>query len=161
MHTWKNVLALLLNDTTREVFANLLLGKNLDEALAGLAASKQQRIREALSKAQVVDPLTGEFTPQHIQQLLAAAKEEREPFYPFMNGGKLVRYPVAHERRAQLLRHLAERVLKPGEIVAESELNTRLADFTSAFAEMRRYMIDYGVLLRHRDGTGYWLNPDF
>ena len=31
----------------------------------------------------------------------------------------------------------------------------------SAFAEMRRYMIDYGVLLRHRDGTGYWLNPDF
>ena len=66
MHTWKNVLALLLNDTTREVFANLLLGKNLDEALAGLAASKQQRIREALSKAQVVDPLTGEFTPQHI-----------------------------------------------------------------------------------------------
>ena len=71
--------------------------------------------------------------------------------------GRLMGLPSKPAERLELLRLLAARVLRPGEVVAEKELNLRLAAFDDDVASLRRLMVEAELLERTPTGTEYAL----
>lgn len=77
----------------------------------------------------------------------------------FMTDGRIDRYPANIDEREELLRVVASKVLRTGEMLGEQELNERLLPFTDDPALLRRYLVDFAILKRRRDGSEYTLAP--
>jgi len=71
--------------------------------------------------------------------------------------GRLLGLPSKPAERLELLALVASRVLAPGEVVAEKELNQRLAAFGDDVATLRRLMVEAELLERTPTGTEYAL----
>ena len=62
--------------------------------------------------------------------------------------------------REELLRVIASKVIRADELLDEQNLNDRLLTFTDDPAVLRRYLVDFSILERRRDGSEYTLaNP--
>ena len=81
------------------------------------------------------------------------------------NGGELRRLPKSR-KDTEVLLALAASVLDPREQYTEAEVNELLGDWLYSFASqisldhvtIRRYLVDYNMLLRDEPGTWYRTN---
>ncbi|SCD83124.1 hypothetical protein GA0115251_12559 [Streptomyces sp. TverLS-915] len=71
--------------------------------------------------------------------------------------GRLGSVPAKQRTRAELLTRLAEAEFRPGRAYTEDEVSETLARYTGDPSALRRYCVEYRVLTRERDGSGYRL----
>lgn len=155
---WKSVYALLLNPDTREIFARLLTGETLEAVLSDYSSSKTKRYKAVFLKSGIINSQTGLFSEAAVQNALAvSSKPKAQGFEAFYKNGKIIKYPVSHERRAAMLTEIAYKILKPGENITEPEINIRLKNYTDEHAILRRYLVDYRIIERENDGSSYRL----
>lgn len=144
--SWQKVFSTLAGARSREVYARAVLGHPLD------ATSREvQRLVDAgLLGAD------GTVREELFREVLAAAA----PGTPrgtdrFFRNGRIDGLPRAGQDRADLLSHLAERLLPADEEIGEPEVNRLLATVTHDVPTLRRALVDFGYLERRPDGTGY------
>lgn len=75
----------------------------------------------------------------------------------FVTGGRIRQYPANLAERGELLALVARSVFQPGEIITESEVNSRLLAYSEDVAVLRRYLVDYQLVERRADGAEYAL----
>lgn len=151
---WRQVFGALANDETRRYYAQQVLGLDSD-----LRPERQAKARQNLANAGLLDG-QGLVDDQVFARVLdsGARREQRtgnERF--FDDSGRIDRYPRKHEERLGLLRVVASKVLRHGQRLTEAELTSRLEEFTDDPVLLRRYLVDYGMLLRQPDGSAYRL----
>ncbi|WP_431032803.1 DUF2087 domain-containing protein [Streptomyces sp. P6-2-1] len=71
--------------------------------------------------------------------------------------GRLSSVPAKQRVRAELLTRLAEAEFAPGRAYTEDEVSETLARYSADPSALRRYCVEYRVLTRERDGSGYRL----
>lgn len=87
--------------------------------------------------------------------LSAAAPATPKGVDRFFRDGRIDGLPRAGQDRADLLSHLAERLLTADEEISEPEVNRLLATVTRDIPTLRRALVDHGFMERYPDGTGY------
>lgn len=156
-NAWRPVVAALANPDTRAVIGLLITGGDVEAHLAELSPSRRRHVVATLVRAGIADESLA-FRPGVFDELL-----RREPARKatgidrFLRGGRIAQYPAKPVERAELLRWVAARALRPGEVIPEREMNERLAAFSDDTAVLRRYLVDAGLVERRRDGTEYAL----
>ncbi|MCW5951695.1 MAG: DUF2087 domain-containing protein [Propionibacteriaceae bacterium] len=147
---WRSVVALLANPETRRALARAIVETE--------PAGDSPRAVERLIQAGLLDA-DGRVDETALRVLL------QESARPVVRGverfltpsGRLMGLPSRPSERLELLRLLAARVLQPGEVIAEKELNARLAAFDDDVATLRRLMVEAELLERTPTGTEYAL----
>lgn len=71
----------------------------------------------------------------------------------FIKDGRLIRFPVAPGKWLVVLRYLVS-VFEPGVRYPEPEVNAVLTAFHDDYAQLRRLLVDHGLLTR--EGGRYW-----
>ncbi|WP_065571514.1 DUF2087 domain-containing protein [Microbacterium oleivorans] len=159
---WRPLVAALANDRVREAFARLTLGASADDALEGLSPSRRRHVVDTLQRAGLVtDDLRADGGV--FARVLASAPAAPRPTgveRHLSREGRLTGYPSSPTERRELLRVLAHRVLRPGEVLDERGINERLAALTDDVAVLRRYLVDHELVERTRSGTEYALVAD-
>lgn len=159
---WRPVVAALAGRDVRAVYARLCLGETTDAATAALGAAKARRALSTLARAGLVRIEEGEASvvDDAFARVLAAAPRRpvRTGVERFLDDdGRIDRYPSSASEREGLLRHVASRVLSPGEVVDERTLGERLLRFGADVAALRRHLVDAGLVERTSSGTEYAL----
>jgi hypothetical protein len=105
-----------------------------------------------------------QFMPIHkgatmVDERYAITTEEQEKFIStyFTEKGTLKEFPKKEKRKIIILNELVKRYFKAGKKYTEKEVNAILKPIYPDFVTIRRYLIEYGFLDRHRDGTAYWV----
>ena len=150
---WRSVIALLANPETRRTLARVILDTE--------PSADTARAVERLSQAGLLTA-DGRVDEDALRGLL------RESARPPVRGverfltpdGQLMGLPSKPGERLELLRLLASRVLRPGEVIAEKALNQRLARFDDDVASLRRLMVEAELVERTPTGTEYALVDD-
>ncbi len=144
--SWQKILATLAGERSRELFARAVLGQPLE------APPKEvQRLVDAgllTSDLRVNGDLYREV-------LAAAAPGTPRGVDRFFRDGRIDGLPRAAQDRADLLSHLAERLIPTDEEIGEPEVNRLLATVTRDVPTLRRALVDHGYVERYPDGTGY------
>lgn len=95
-----------------------------------------------------------------VDERFAVTEEENEVILQtyFKEGleGPLSEFPKKQKRKAVILRQLIQR-FEAGRRYTEKEVNELLAEAFPDYITLRRYLIDYGLLDREADGSGYWV----
>lgn len=169
--SWRSLIATLANDTARTVYAEFVTA-GTSATLTGLSPSRRRRVRDALTGAGLleVDPGADQgggpasdgvalrVAPGVFAAALAASPGRPRPqgLERFLDAdGRILVYPSDRRERAELLALVASRAVRPGEVLAEPEVNARLEAFTDDVAVLRRYLVDHGELARTRSGSEY------
>lgn len=71
--------------------------------------------------------------------------------------GRIDRWPVREDDLRAVLALVLPRVLSPGEVLREAELNERIARVAADVALLRRHLVDHGFVERTRSGSEYAL----
>lgn len=152
---WRQAVAPLAHPHGQTVFARLVLGSDLDDALATIPRAKRAGTRASLAAAGLIDA-QGMFQPRRFRALLAEAAPPRPTgIGRFVQRDRVVRFPSGVADRDEVIVWLAHRVLAPDESVDERELGARLGRHVDDIAYARRLLVDTGALERRPDGTGY------
>jgi hypothetical protein len=151
---WRQIFGALANEETRRFYAQQVLGLESD-----LRPERVAKADANLRKARLID---NDGVPDHgiFARLLAhgARTEPRVGQQRFFDAqGRLDRYPKNHEERVSLLRLISGRVMGHGEHLTEAELTVKLGEIADDPVLLRRYLVDYGVVLRQPDGSSYRL----
>lgn len=155
------VLALLANDDARAMIARISLGQQI--AARHELSKRESTVLDRLLAAAVI--LEGDGGYAINSAGLRAAVDEYSPPRPqgidrFVRDGRIVNYPASDTDRIAVLEWIGARILAPGERIDEREINERLHPYMEEHVLLRRYLVDYGVIDRNSDGTGYELAPD-
>lgn len=75
----------------------------------------------------------------------------------WLTDGRIRVYPRRPADRLALLEHVVSRSLGGDEGLSEPELNDRLRAFTDDVATLRRYLVDFRLVVRSPDGGVYYL----
>ncbi|MCL2514863.1 MAG: DUF2087 domain-containing protein [Microbacteriaceae bacterium] len=158
---WRAVVAALANPDMRTVWARLVLGADIEDAFAGLSPARARKVAAGLAAAGLVDAASAP-RPGVFAEVLAAAPVPPQPSGPerFLRDGRIDRYPASQAERGELLALVAGRAFRSGEVLDESTVNERLAAFHEDVAVLRRYLVDFGLLVRTRSGSSYALAED-
>ncbi|MFD1887271.1 DUF2087 domain-containing protein [Paenibacillus wenxiniae] len=70
--------------------------------------------------------------------------------------GPLSEFPRKEKRKIIILRHLMKRFEKDRQYT-EKQVNEVLSTAFADYVTLRRYMIEYGFMDRHEDGSAYWV----
>lgn len=70
--------------------------------------------------------------------------------------GPLSEFPLKEKRKVAVLTQLAKR-FDPNKKYTEKEVNEILKAAYDDYVTLRRYLIEYGFMDRHRDGSLYWV----
>lgn len=155
---WRAVVAALANPDMRLTWVRLVAGASETDATAGLSPARMRKVLAGLRGAGLIDeasvPRASVFT-----EVLAASPVPPRPSGPerYLRDGRIDRYPAAQGERAELLALVASRAFRSGEVLTEAEVNERLATFHDDVAVLRRYLVDFGLLVRTRSGSSYSL----
>jgi hypothetical protein len=156
-------MAALADDDVRVVYGRLVLGQSLDDAMGDVAVKKREKVLRSLQNAGLLVHEQGSgaaVAGAPFADILAAEPVQKaEGVDRFLKNGRIDRYPMAAAERHALLLHVAERAFRPGEELAEAQVNERLRVFTDDHVTARRYLVDFGILERTRSGTSYALSP--
>ena len=152
------VLALLANDDARAMIARISLGQQVgarDEL-----SKRELRVLDRLLAAAVILEADGGYAIN--TSGFRAAVDEYSPPRPegidrFIRDGRIVNSPASDADRIAVLEWIGARILAPGERIDEREINERLHGYMEEHVLLRRYLVDYGVIDRNSDGTGYEL----
>jgi hypothetical protein len=151
---WRQVFGALANEETRRYYSQQVLGLDSD-----LRPERQSKAQRNLASAGLLDA-RGQVDGEAFARILAEGAH-REPRTGndrfFDDAGRIDRYPKKHEERMGLLRVVASKVLRHGQRLTEAELTSKLERFTDDPVLLRRYLVDYGMLLRQPDGSAYRL----
>lgn len=155
------VLALLANDEARVMIARISLGHDIGPRQQ--LSKRETRVLERLLSAGVVVEADNVYAING--KGLRAAVDEFSPARPegidrFVRDGRIVSYPASDADRVAVLDWVARRILNPGEVVDEREINERLKPYMDEHVLLRRYLVDNRVVDREPDGTGYRLAPE-
>lgn len=147
---WRSVVAMLANPETRRAFARAIV-----ETEPGADAP---RAVERLTQAGLLDA-EGRVDESALRTLLrdAGTPPVRGVERFLTPAGRLLGLPSKPAERLELLRLLASRALRPGEVVTEKELNARLAAVDDDVATLRRLMVEAEFIERTPTGTEYAL----
>lgn len=147
---WRSVIALLANAETRRALARVVVETEPDGA--------SPRAVQRLIQAGLLDA-GGRVDEAALRALLRdSARPPTRGVERFLTpDGRLMGLPSRPAERLELLELLASRVLRPGEVVSEKELNARLAAFDDDVASLRRLMVEAELLERTPTGTEYAL----
>lgn len=159
---WRPIIAALANDDARRVFALASLGEPIQPALDALSPSRAKHVVAALTKSGLLVETSDGFVADASAFTRALANGHREAKPQgieryFSADGSIDRYPANKAERGELLALIASRVLTPGEVVTEVELNERLLPYSTDTAVLRRYLVDYNLVERTRSGSEYAL----
>ncbi|WP_314456119.1 DUF2087 domain-containing protein [uncultured Microbacterium sp.] len=158
-NSWRPVVAALADDRAREVYALVVLGQSVDAHLSSLSPGKRRRVLDSLQAAGLISPVDGGWRADSeiFRVALAAVSTPVRPdgVARFFTEGRLSTYPSRAADRRDVLAHIATRLLRPNETIAEAEVTDRLAEITDDPVSMRRYLVDAGLLTRTRDGSAY------
>ena len=152
------IAAALAHPQSRTVWARLVLGESVADAVAGLPAARAPRALAALRQAGLVrDGPDGEVAGVEVFAglLRAAAPPVRIGIDRFLRDGRIHTYPASQGERHELFAWVVERAISPGEELDEKAVNARLAAFHDDVAVLRRYLVDAGLLERTRSGSSY------
>lgn len=70
--------------------------------------------------------------------------------------GQLDKFPSKEKRKLIVLQNIIQH-FERNKVYTEQEMNTILKPIYSDFANIRRYLIEYGFMERNKDGTAYWI----
>jgi predicted transcriptional regulator len=71
--------------------------------------------------------------------------------------GRIRSFPSQEKKQRVILRHVA-RVFEPGKRYTEKQVNETLKAFHEDTAQLRRSLVDFGLMQRHSSGGEYWLS---
>lgn len=77
-------------------------------------------------------------------------------YFPEGLSGHLSEFPAKEKRKLAVLRHIVKR-FEPLRHYTEKEANALLKEIYPDYVTLRRYLVEYGFLDRHKDGSFYWL----
>ncbi|MBD3948711.1 DUF2087 domain-containing protein [Tuanshanicoccus lijuaniae] len=78
----------------------------------------------------------------------------------YMRNGKLTVIPKKEKNKVEILKFFVGRLENhPQEIFSEKELNELIAEYYDDYAIIRRYLVDYGFVLRDDYGKEYRVKP--
>jgi len=154
---WRPLVAALAHDDTRTVFAQVVLGETPQLGGSQRGIRNTERCLDTLRRAGLLDP-DGTVSGGSLRQMLiASAPPKATGVDRFLSGGRIVQYPTNLDERARLLAPVASRILQPGEVIDEREMNERLRGFHDDVAALRRYLVDLELVERTRSGSQYAL----
>lgn len=114
---------------------------------------------EVMIHSGLVQAGTQVFAPDVFRAILDSAPvPKREGIDRFVDGKRIRQYPANLEERGQLLAWVARNVFRVNEVITEREVNRRLLSYSEDVAVLRRYLVDYELVERYSDGTGYTLS---
>jgi hypothetical protein len=150
---WRGVVAALTNPDLRAVLAEAMTGPPLPEA------RRRRAIARLIDLGLVAETAAGEleFDDAAVRGILAE-NPTTKPSGPqrFLDAeGRIDRYPAQQGERDELLRWIADRAFREGEVLSETEINRRLEPFTGDVAVLRRHLVDAALLERTRSGSEY------
>lgn len=154
----RQVIAVLANPRTRELYARVILGEVDRGELE--RNSRDRRSLAALTSAGLVaiasdDRLTAPIEPLGSLIRSFPASPAREGIHRFVREDRIESYPANPVVRRELLQWLVERVLDEGEVLSEREVTERLDGHGIDGVTLRRYLVDEGLLERTRSGSSY------
>ena len=142
----------------------LMLNMDPSATLAEYSPSRWRHVMESLLNSDVVQQGSdGSLSLQEdaFKKVLANHAAARPTgVNRFLINDRIDRYPSNMSEREELLRVIASKVIRADELLDEQNLNDRLLTFTDDPAVLRRYLVDFSILERRRDGSEYTLaNP--
>ena len=157
---WRRVIAALANNDARTVYARIVLGAKLPEAVADLKDQRRNRAVAALLESGLVDRNAGGelVASKAVFRDLLTQQPRRQPqegVARFMRLGRIERYPANKAERRDLLAWIVSDAITAGEDLTEKQVNERLLSYTDDVVMLRRYLIDFGLLERTRSGSSY------
>ena len=157
---WRRVIAALANNDARTVYARIVLGAKLPEAVADLKDQRRNRAVAALLESGLVDRNAGGelVASKAVFRDLLTQQPRRQPqegVARFMRLGRIERYPANKAERRDLLAWIVSDAITAGEGLTEKQVNERLLSYTDDVVMLRRYLIDFGLLERTRSGSSY------
>lgn len=150
---WRGIVAALLNPDLRAALAEV--------TSAPLSEARRARSIARLAEFGLVrrEGDTWVFADAELRSILSenAPVKATGPARFLDADGRIDRYPLRDADRGDLLRHVADAALPPGEVWSESEVNERLEAWAPGgdVAVLRRYLVDAGLLERTRSGSEY------
>lgn len=157
---WRRVVAALANNDARTAYAQVVLGAELPEVLAGAQDQRRNRALDTLLESGLVERNAADelVAPESIFRDLLAQQPRRQPqsgVDRFMRLGRIERYPANMSERRELLAWIISEAIEPGEHLSEKQVNERLLSYTEDVVMLRRYMVDFGLLERTASGSSY------
>ncbi|MCQ6272185.1 DUF2087 domain-containing protein [Pseudarthrobacter sp. R1] len=153
-------MAALANSDARIAYAQVVLGAELPEVLAGAQDQRRNRALAALLESGLVERNAADelVAPESIFRDLLTQLPRRQPqsgVDRFMRLGRIERYPANRSERRELLAWIINEAIEPGEHLTEKQVNERLLSYTEDVVMLRRYMVDFGLLERTASGSSY------
>jgi len=93
-----------------------------------------------------------EITKREIQDVIQNHFQSENPLV-------LRRFP-AREKKKFIAVFLIRNLFEEGKVYSENEVNRILQTVYSDHVTIRRYLVDYGFLMRKTDGSEYWKGPE-
>ena len=157
---WRRILALLANDRSRLVFAELVIAEAAANGLK-LSETEKRKALTDLEKSKLVGRTDDvpEVNVSYVRALLEApdGNQTRRGLNRFLVDGRIDRYPASLVQRNELLQWVSKQALEPGEVLDEPAFNDRLVRYADDVAVLRRYLVDAELVERTRSGTAYSL----
>jgi hypothetical protein len=157
---WRRVVAALANNDARTAYAQIVLGAGHLDVVADLNDHRRNRAIAVLLESGLVERNAANEleAPEAIfRDLLTQQPRRQAQTGParFMRLGRIERYPANMAERRELLAWIVNEAIKPGEHLSEKQVNERLLSYTDDVVMLRRYMIDFGLLVRTPSGSSY------
>ncbi|MFI6322950.1 DUF2087 domain-containing protein [Nonomuraea sp. NPDC050556] len=150
----RRVFGLLHQEETLRAFAALVLGT---------AGEPSEKVLERLERGGLAErgaDGTWRARPERFRELLQATAEparklsaEEKVLETFLVDGRVREFPVKHEKRMILLRHIS-RVFEPGVRYPEKDVDVALRAFHDDYPALRRYLVEADLL--SRENNVYW-----
>ncbi|MBD5382931.1 DUF2087 domain-containing protein [Clavibacter sepedonicus] len=156
----RRLAGVLADPELRAAYARVVLGSDLDDALAHLSPARRKKARASLvgSGLVAVDADGTASAPDSVFRAILAQQPATPPAQGverFLRDGRITQWPAGPADLDDLLRHVVAEALDPDEVLDEKTLTARLLRVTDDHALLRRHLVDAGLLLRTRSGSEY------
>ena len=114
--------------------------------------------KEQDHKADTLIPIhkTATMVDERFDITLDEEKKLLEKYFPDGVGHSLIRFPKREKHKIVVLRAITK-LLDNTKTYSEKELNEMIQPIYEDYIQIRRYLIEYGFLDRHDDGSAYWV----
>ncbi|QIS45946.1 DUF2087 domain-containing protein [Clavibacter capsici] len=156
----RRLAGVLADPEMRAAYARVVLGSDLDDALAHLSPARRRKAQAALTGSGLVavDADGTASAPDAVFRAILAQQPATPPAQGverFLRDGRIAQWPAGPADLDALLRHVVAQVLDPHEVLDEKALTERLLRITDDHALLRRHLVDAGLVLRTRSGSEY------
>ena len=93
-----------------------------------------------------------EYTEEELNQVI-------ESYFTSIDPVVMTVFP-AKEKKKFIALQVIKTVFESNRIYTEKEVSMVLKEVYFDFVTLRRYLVDYRYLLREKDGSRYWVNPE-